>query len=141
MTKQLKQLEQSEQAKRKTLAQWRASRLHELELPSGLAVTLRDVTITDLMLTGKLPPAFVDMAEKSAKDGEGSMDLKELMQNATDFTTMLDALVTLALVEPKIGDTADDEHITLAEMPNDDKMFVFNWANREVAQMTSFREG
>lgn len=126
---------------KKALADWRASRLHEETLPSGLVVTLRDVTMTDLMLTGKLPPAFVDMAEQTAKDGAGSVDLKNLMKNAADFTLMLNALVTIALVEPKIGDVADDEHITLAELPNDDKMHIFNWANREVAQITSFREG
>lgn len=126
---------------KKSLADWRASRLHEETLPSGLTVTLRDVTMTDLMLTGKLPPAFVDMAERSAKDGTGSVDMKELMKNAADFASMLDALVAIALVEPKIGSAADDEHITLAELPNDDKMHIFNWVNREVAQITSFREG
>lgn len=126
---------------KKSLADWRKSRLHEETLPSGLTVTLRDVTMTDLMLTGKLPPAFLDMAEKTAKEGSGTIDMKELMKNAADFTLMLDALVILALVEPKIGSTADDEHITLTEMPNDDKMHIFNWVNREVTQLTSFREG
>lgn len=126
---------------KKSLADWRKSRLHDETLPSGLTVTLRDVTMTDLMLTGKLPLAFVDMAEKTAKEGSGTIDMKELMKNAADFTVMLDALVILALVEPKIGSTADDEHITLTEIPNDDKMHIFNWVNREVAQLTSFREG
>ena len=126
---------------KKSLADWRASRLHEETLPSGLTVTLRDVTMTDLMLTGKLPPAFVDMAQKQAETGGTSMDLKDLMQNAAQFTEMLNALVELALVAPKIGAVSDDEHITLAELPNDDKMHIFNWVNREVTQLTSFREG
>ena len=137
----LKKVKQSQKAKQNNLADWRKSRLHEVTLPSGLVVTLRDVTMTDLMLTGKLPPAFVDMANKQAETGGASIDLKELMQNAAQFTEMLNALVELALVSPKIGSTADDEHITLAELPNDDKMHVFNWVNRDVTQITSFREG
>ena len=54
---------------------------------------------------------------------------------------MLDALVSLALVTPLIGDVADDAHITLAELPNDDKMAIFNFVNREVTASQSFREG
>lgn len=127
---------------KKALADWRASRVHEMTLPSGLAVKLRDVTMTDLLFTGKLPPAFADMAEKAVKENEGgAVDLKEMFKNAADFAVMLNALVSIALVEPKIGEFADDETITLGEMPNDDKMFIFNWANREVSQLTSFREG
>lgn len=126
---------------KKSLADWRASRLHETTLPSGLPVTLRDVTMTDLMLTGKLPPAFLDLAEDAAKKGQGEVNLKDFMGNVGAFGEVLNALVTLALVDPKIGATADDEHITLAELSNDDKMFIFNWANREVSQLQTFREG
>lgn len=124
----------------KSLADWRASRVHEDVLPSGLAVKLRDVTMTDLLFTGKLPPAFAEMAEKAGRDG-GEVDLKELFKNAAEFAQMLNALVSIALVEPQIGETADDGHITLEELPNDDKMHIFNWANREVSQLKSFREG
>lgn len=134
-------LKQSQSAKRKSLAEWRAGRVQSLDLPSGLTVTVRDVSMTDLLLSGKLPPAFADFAEQANKNGANSIDLKELMANAADFTKMLDTLVTLALVEPKIGEFADDETVTLAEIPSGDKMAVFNWVNREVTQLTSFREG
>ncbi len=136
----LETLKQSEIAKKKSLSEWRASRLHETELPSGLGVTLRDVSMTDLLLTGKLPASFVDLAEASASSGN-TIDLKEVIKSGEDFRTMLDALVPLALVEPKIGAVADNDHITLEELPNDDKMFIFNFVNREVEQIKSFREG
>ncbi|APU89252.1 MAG: hypothetical protein DYG85_06445 [Chloroflexi bacterium CFX1] len=124
----------------KSLAEWRESRLHDFPLPSGLNVKLRDVTMTDLLFTGKLPPAFADLAEKASKTG-AEIDLKDMLRNAADFRVMLDAMVEIALAEPQIGAEADDEHITLAELSNDDKMAVFNWCNREVAQLRSFREG
>ncbi len=139
--KNKKDLEQSQHAKKLNLAEWRASRLHELILPSGLTVTVRDATMTDLLLTGKLPSSFVDLAEESAKNGQDGLDLKQLAKSGEEFRAMLDALVSIALVLPLIGDVADDAHITLDELPNDDKMAIFNFANREVTALQSFREG
>jgi hypothetical protein len=127
-------------AKQMNLAEWRMSMLHEMDLPSGLPVTVRDVTMTDLLLTGKLPPSFVDMAQDAATKGS-SMDLKQLAENGTEFRSMLDALVEIALVIPLISTVADDSHITLAELPNDDKIAIFNFVNREVTALQSFREG
>lgn len=54
---------------------------------------------------------------------------------------MLNALVGLALVVPLIGEFADDTHITMDELPNDDKMAIFNFVNREVTALQTFREG
>ncbi len=141
MSDQFAKIKQSKKAKALNLAAWRASRIHKLDLPSGLPATVRDVTITDMMLTGKLPASFVDMAIEASERGENGMDLKQLAKNGTDFREMLDALVTVSLVTPALGDVADDDHITLEEMPYDDKMAIFNFANREVTALQSFREG
>lgn len=141
MSEQFAKIKQSENAKSLNLAAWRASRMHELKLPSGLPVIVRDVTITDLMLTGKLPASFVEMAEEAANRGENGMDLKQLAQKGTDFREMLDALVSLALVTPALGEFGDESHITLDELPNDDKMEIFNFVNREVTALQSFRDG
>ena len=53
---------------------------------------------------------------------------------------MLDALVGISLVEPQIGPDAVTQ-ITLDELPNDDKMAIFNHVNREVTALQSFRDG
>jgi hypothetical protein len=134
-------LKQSELAKRKSLAEWRAGRVHERTLPSGLQVKLRDVTMTDLMFTGKLPDAIINMAKETSNNGNQEFDLNELTKNTADFNQMLNTLVELCLVEPKIGTQADDEHILLGEIPADDKMDIFTFVNREVEQVKSFREG
>jgi len=137
----LESLEQAQEAKRVTLAEWRASRLHEVDLPSGLRVKVRDVTMTDLMMTGKLPPAIVDLAKNMADNGAQDFDLNALAKNAGEFNQMLDVLVEICLVEPRIGTVADDEHILLGEIPADDKMAIFSFINREVGAVQSFRQG
>jgi hypothetical protein len=134
-------IDQSQQAKRMTIGEWRMSRIHEETLPSGLAVKLRDVSMTDLLFTGKLPPAMLDFAQGASQQGASNVDLKELAKNGEDFRVLMDALVKLSLVEPAIGDVSDETHITLDELNGDDKLFIFNWANREVSQLQSFREG
>lgn len=128
-------------ARRKNIADWRAGQRAEIDLPSGLHVTLRNVTMTDLMLTGKLPSVFVEMADEANKNGASSFDLKMLAENSKEFGLMLDALVQLAVISPVIGDVADEDNITLAEIPNDDKMAIFNFVNREAEKLKSFRDG
>lgn len=134
-------LKQSVQAKRKTLAEWRANRIHERTLPSGLVVQLRDVSMTDLMFTGRLPDSIVNLAKESAENGGGNFDLEMISKNTADFNTMLNTLAELCLVEPKIGVAADDEHILIAELPADDKMDIFSFVNRGAEQLRPFREG
>ncbi|HZM23779.1 MAG TPA: hypothetical protein VFC02_18660 [Anaerolineales bacterium] len=134
-------LMQSEAAKLNNLAQWRGNRIHEHDLPSGLHVKIRDVTMTDLMLTGKLPAVIVDIAMETAKNGAQEIDLKAIAKSAEEFSQMLNTLIEICLVEPRIGSVADDEHITLAELPGDDKMEIFNFINREAQAVRSFREG
>jgi len=137
----LQALKQSQAEKNRSLAEWRATRVHELDLPSGLTVVVRDVTMTDLLMTGKLPSSFMDMATDAAKSGQGAVDLKVMAQNGAEFRAMLDALAEIALVSPKIGNEAAFDTLTLDEMPTDDKMFIFNFVNREATQVKSFREG
>lgn len=137
----LKSMQQAEAAKRVNLAEWRASRIHELTLPSGLTVKVRDVSMTDLMFTGRLPDSIVAMATEAAEKGQAEFDLANVMKNTEQFNAMLNTLVELCLVEPKIGTQADDEHILLAELPADDKMAIFSFVNREADNLRPFREG
>jgi len=141
MSDQLKRLQQSQQARRETLAQWRSSRLKELTLPSGMTVWVKDVSMMDLMLTGKLPASLMDFADEAGKQGKTEIDLKKIVKSGTDFGLMLDTVVKICVVEPPIADKADDDHLGLDEINGDDKMFIFNWANREVEQLRPFREG
>ena len=140
-TPDIDRMMRAKQARQINLAEWRKNQIHEQDLPSGLHVKLRDVTMTDLALTGKLPDPIIDMAMDTAKNGGQELDLKTLVKNAGEFNQMLDVLIKLCLVEPRIGDVADDEHITMSEFPSDDKMAIFNFINREAEKIHPFREG
>ena len=141
MSEQLNRLKQAQQMRRATLAQFRANQIKELPLPSGTVVFVKDVTMTDLMLTGKLPDAMLDMAQDTANDGKSNVDLKKVSQNGLEFKVLLDTLTRLCVVEPPIADVGDDEHLGIDELTADDKMAMFNWVNREVEQLKPFREG
>lgn len=134
-------INQSQADVRKMLAEWRASKSHETTLPSGLHVTLRDVTMTDLLFTGRLPNSMLDMAQAAADGGQQNIDLKALAKNGQDLQMLVNELVLLCLIKPPVAETPDEEHIGLDELNGEDKMFIFNWANREVEPVRSFREG
>lgn len=141
MDQNLDRLKQSQQSRREMLAQFRSGRLHELHLPSGLTVWVKDVTMMDLMLTGKLPPSLMDFADDANKQGQAEIDLKKIARNGAEFKSMLDTVVLTCVVEPPITDQADDDHLGLDEINGDDKMAIFNWINREVTELRPFREG
>lgn len=141
MADQLNKLKQSQQSRREMLAQFRAGRLHELKLPSGLSVWVKDITMMDLMLTGQLPPSVLDFADEAQKKGQVDVDLKKLVKSGAEFKAMLDTVVKTCVVEPPIAEQGDDDHLGLDEINGDDKMAVFNWVNREVTELRPFREG
>jgi hypothetical protein len=141
MSDQLKRLQQSQKSRRETLAQFRSSRLHELPLPSGITVWVREVSMMDLMLTGKLPENIIDFAEAAEKQGAVDIDLKKIVKSGTDFNIMLNTVALATIVEPPVSENGDDDHLGLDEINGDDKMAIFNWVNREVEQLRPFREG
>jgi hypothetical protein len=145
MAKDLKSLKQSQNATRMNLAEWRASHVHEMDLPSGLHVRVRDMDMTDLLLTGRLPGSVLSIAEEAAAKTD-SVDLTKIgmdlmKQNGPDFKALLDTIARVALVEPQIGDVADDAHITIDELTIADKSAIMEFINREVQQLKSFRDG
>ena len=147
----IQRLEQAQAAKRMNLAEWRASRLHEIDdLPSGLPIVVKDVSLQDLvMLDGvEIPNTLLDMMlDNDAKQAKGAEDAQsdtevvlQMMRNKADFNRMLNEMVKACLVAPQIGETADEEHITLDELTFADKLHIFNFLNREAAAVRPFRD-
>lgn len=137
-------LEQARAARRETVAKFRSEQVKEMPEPlpvSGMRVWVRDATMMDLVLSGKLPEPLMDVIEDLQKEGEKEFDLKQLARNGAEFSQMVDAMVMIAVVEPPIAEKGDEEHIGISELAGDDRMAIFNWLNREAKEMRSFRDG
>lgn len=141
MNDQLDRLKQAQKARREMLAQFRANQVKELKLPSGTVVFVRDVTMTDLMFSGKLPDALIDLLSEASASGKDEVDIKQIARNGQEFKILMDALVRASVVEPPIADIGDDDHLGIDEITGDDKMAIFNWSNREAEKLKPFREG
>lgn len=132
-------MEQAKRARVQTLAQYRANLIHEMHLPqSGLTVYLRDASVTDLMLLGKLPQSLLNaIVAESEKDGKKSesVDLSQFA-NSDQFGSLVNGVVMACVVEPPVAEKGGEEHLGIDEIPGDDRMEIFNWANREVAPLT-----
>jgi hypothetical protein len=126
-----------------SLRKWRQQRLHDETLPSGLPVLLRDVDLASIFIDGHIPNTLIDLAISGELQNMTEEEAgKKLLEGDTgDFNMLLRQVVKAALVEPAIGEKADDLHILFEELSFEDKMFIFNFANREADQIRPFREG
>lgn len=143
----LQAIEQAKQARRKTIAAFREKSYHKLTLNvSGLEVWVRDASVNDLMLLGKLPQSLLDTILKEAEKQKGAKEQQEIsidlnqFASSPDFGKLVDGIAQVCAVEPPIAEIGDDDHLGIAEIPADDRMQIFEWANREVtANAEKFR--
>lgn len=115
------------------LQEWRAKRQAQdtMTLPSGLDVTVRTVSIQDLVVQGKVPDTLfgtIDDLTGRAKAGELQDGLK-----TSELATMGQLILVIckaALVEPA--------ELDASELPFDDQLAVFEWVNRGASQLMTF---
>ena len=135
----LQAMEQARLARREMLAMFRENSYHEITLQtSGLTVFVRDASVTDLMLLGRLPQSLLGILTAEVDKAQGGqvqagVDLNQFAGSA-DFGALVDGVVRACMVEPPVADVADDEHLGINEISAADRMQIFTWANREVAQ-------
>ena len=137
-------LEQAKQARRETIATFRAEHIKEMPNPlpdSGLHIFLRDASIMDLVLSGKLPEPLVDVITQLTEGDQKEFDIKAMARNGAEFGQMVNGLVIAAVIEPPIAEKGDDDHIGINEISYDDRMAIFEWLNREKNSLHSFRGG
>lgn len=111
------------------LAEWRAKQQggEEGVLPSGLDVILKKVSIVDLVAGGQIPQTLSVKLNGIMKGGEVSVDLTQM----AEYAEMIDIVAKACIVQP-VG-------LEMAELPFEDKLAIFNWANEGVSQLQSFR--
>lgn len=120
------------------LAAWRAQRLAEETLPSGLPVALRrNVRLIDLAVRGDIPAPLVPQVEQlinQAQRGPSPIEVKDLARHAA----VIDLVVRAVLHSPPVADEPDDTHIGIAELSFDDRLWIFNWAHGEASGVATF---
>lgn len=117
------------------LADWRQSRIEEMTLPSGLDVTVKHVGLTDLLVGGNLPAPLLDQISELVEH-----DASIQVSNFSNYAESINAVVKACMVYPPVADEPDDTHIALSELPFEDRVHIFEWANGEAVKLSSFRE-
>jgi len=130
-------LAQSRKDRYMELKAWRESRTARKTLGSGLEVTLRKVSLLDLAMNGDIPNSLAGMVDEMI-DSSKATEVKTA--DFGQYGQIINLVVKACMAEPQVADEADDTHIALEELPMDDRLEVFDWANEGVEKIAPFRE-
>lgn len=111
------------------LEQWRKQRQQgeDANLPSGLTVQLRKVSMLDLAAKGDIPQTL-----KPQIDGLMRGDSKVTLDTVHKFVEVIDLVVGACLAGP--------DGLQVDELTYQDKLAVFNWANEMTGKLEPFRQ-
>lgn len=111
------------------LQEWRERRSQgeEATLPSGLAVRLRKVNVMDLAEQGKIPQTLQAQVDEVLAGGMGQMSLEKVRK----YGDVVNVVCRAAIVAP--------EGLEVEELPFEDRLAVFTWANQVAGKLQSFR--
>jgi hypothetical protein len=119
------------------LAAWRAGRTEEVVVPSGLTVTVRRrITLEDVIMSGDVPKPLLGLIQ-DARD-QGGFDTSDT-EKVLKFMPMIDQMVRMAIIDPPLADVADDEHMSIDELPAADRLALFVWLVQPAAKLAPFR--
>lgn len=115
------------------LAEWRAVRAEgeEAELPCGLTVKLRRVSALDLAQQGKIPSTLQPQVDKFLSKSQ-QQGVKLSLTDLKEFLPVVTLVCKACIVEP--------EELDVEELPVNDRMAVFGWANEGAGRLTTFRK-
>jgi hypothetical protein len=116
------------------LAAWRATLTEEITLPSGLVVTVKHVTLEDVIMTGEIPKPLMGMITALQAQANSGLTVDQL----ADFMPVVDRTVRLAIVNPPVADVADDDHLSIAELPAKDRLALFSWLVKPAEALAPF---
>lgn len=114
------------------LSEWRQARQQgtEATLPSGLTVTLKQVSLLDLASSGRIPQTLIAPVNELINKGQSSTPT---LDDLTAMGPVVDLVVRAALVGP--------DGLTVEELPFSDKLAIFEWCNAEAQKLSTFRQG
>lgn len=119
------------------LNEWRKNRDEgeAFELPSGLVMRLRRVSLLDLAEQGEVPAPLVGMVEGLLKRDRVELDLEEFAQ----YGEVAGLVLRAAAVDPPVADDPGPGVLGVRELGMNDRLAVFNWANEAARALRPFR--
>lgn len=124
-----------------------------MELPSGLVMKLKNPGgMLAFMSSGMIPNSLMTVIQKSLDNGQ-PMKAEELTnadggvdpEFIEQMSELLNNIIVVCSVEPSVepvpADEADrsDDVLYADEIPDDDKMFVFQWITGGTSDLETFR--
>lgn len=115
------------------LEEWRLKREQgeEAELPSGLTVTLRKVSALDLANQGKVPTTLQPQVDKFLLKSQ-QQNQKASLNDLKDFIPVITLVCKACIIEPG--------NLDAEELPVEDRMAIFGWANEGAGRLITFRK-
>ena len=120
----------------RNIAEWRAiqQQAHQITLQSGLIVTARRVTALQLVYEGRLPLPLADRVWTMIRNV--AADAAALKENAPVLNAVCQALIESPPITAEKSD--DPESVWVEELPIDDRIDLYIWAQQGVAPFASF---
>lgn len=124
--------------------QWRKENINarKFQVPSGAVFMVRNVPLVGLVAKGVIPLSLVTRAIKMKDISPDSVDKNDPFKGVEeddikDFEKMLNAFVSVAVIEPKISDenTDDENVIPVSEINFIDKSAIFHECQKGGAEM------
>lgn len=152
----------SNEAQVTSAAEWKAAKKQEgevIELPSGKFMRVkRTMTMLVMLKAGQLPNPLASIVQEMMNKG-GNIDPSAFggksLEAVQQMLDLADQAVLKAAVEPRVqmkpedwdekhpGEDwePDEDAISLEDVDQDDRMYIFSYAQGAAADLTSFREG
>ena len=109
-----------------------------LELPSGNFAKIRRPSLADMLKQKQIPASLTQVALRQAGAIKGSSTVSE--KELDDSIRLVDVILKKAFVVPEIVDTEPgEEQITLDDLTDEDRAFVFNYVQSGATSLKSFR--
>jgi hypothetical protein len=118
------------------LDEWRKGREFSMTLTSGLEVRLRRLGVVDLAAQGRVPAPLVGLVNEVIEGGGLSVSK---CQDFEQYGKLVDLVVMAAMIEPKVAEHGDAEHLGLDELTLNDKTEIFEELHREANRLAAFR--
>lgn len=119
------------------LKEWRKQREsgEAMQLPSGLVIRLRQVSLMDLAVRGDVPTPLT--AQVNLVMDKGLQNIT--VERAAEYEAAINLVVKTAVIEPPIGDTATDTTLDVHELPIIDRLAIFRECSQYTERLRPFR--